>query len=196
MAHNVDNDLLKQFLRKAIEHQAGYRPISSPDFVRLADDITATTHEYISPTTLKRLWGYVKEPVNPRPSILNLLARYLNYANANEMFIANGLDQSALSGQLDTPVIYSGSLPEGALVSISWYPDREIKVRHLHDSEFEIVEVSNSRVKAGATFTCPTLVDGRPLLLNNYLEAGDEGERLTYECGRSGGVKCRVIDSE
>lgn len=190
----IDIELMKQFLRTAVERKAGFTPVTSPDFERLAEIISNEVRGYISPTTLKRIWGYnKKETVRPRPSVLNIFANYLNYVNANEMFMANGLDSEALSGEMETDVIFSGTLPVDALVEITWYPDREIVIRHLHDNEFIIEEVHNSKVKKGATFSCNSIVEGRALILSNYLENGDEGERLTYECGRHGGISCRLL---
>ena len=49
------------------------------DFDVLSDSIFEKTHQSISPTTLKRLWGYLQEPSIPRSSTLNLLAQYVGF---------------------------------------------------------------------------------------------------------------------
>lgn len=49
------------------------------DFDFLAEQIFDKLHENVSPTTLKRIWGYLSEPSTPRLSTLDILARFLDY---------------------------------------------------------------------------------------------------------------------
>lgn len=57
------------------------RTLDSPsDYDSLSLSIREKTGEYISPTTLKRLFGYVKPATVPRPSTLSVLSRYVGYA--------------------------------------------------------------------------------------------------------------------
>lgn len=51
------------------------------DFVWLSQLLHNATGEYISPTTLKRLWGHQTDYCHPSPYTLNLLSRYLGYAD-------------------------------------------------------------------------------------------------------------------
>lgn len=53
---------------------------TSKDFDFLSDCISQKQHEYISPTTLKRLWGYISENVLPRRSTLDILSQFLGHA--------------------------------------------------------------------------------------------------------------------
>ena len=68
-----------QRLREAIEVVAGRRMQTPKDFDFLSDMIFDKTRQHISPTTLKRLWGYLSEPAAPRLSTLNLLAQFADY---------------------------------------------------------------------------------------------------------------------
>lgn len=66
---------LRQELEAAVQ-----KKIQTPkDFEYLSDCIFQKLHEKISPTTLKRLWGYIPETSTPRVSTLNLLAEFLDY---------------------------------------------------------------------------------------------------------------------
>lgn len=57
------------------------RTLDSPsDYDAMSLSIRERTGEYISPTTLKRLFGYVKPATVPRPSTLSVLSRYAGYA--------------------------------------------------------------------------------------------------------------------
>lgn len=66
-------------LRQELE-AAVHKKIQTPkDFEYLSDCIFQKLHEKISPTTLKRLWGYIPETSTPRVSTLNILAEFLDY---------------------------------------------------------------------------------------------------------------------
>ena len=57
-------------LRKKVEETFG-REIKTPkDFENLSQVVNDRTDNYISATTLKRMWGYLTEPVTPRKGTL------------------------------------------------------------------------------------------------------------------------------
>lgn len=68
-------------LRKEIEFKAGRQMHTPKDFDFLVACIFEDLHEKVSPTTLKRLWGYLSEEVTPRVYTLDILARYAGYDN-------------------------------------------------------------------------------------------------------------------
>lgn len=71
--HNI------QRLREAVESVMG-SPIRTPkDFDYLSELIGDKEGQQISPTTLKRLWGYLPGSSLPRISTLNLLADFVGY---------------------------------------------------------------------------------------------------------------------
>lgn len=71
-------------LRKDIEHEVGC-PIRTPyDFEFLAGVVWERLHENISPTTLKRLWGYIDGAEMPRYATLSILCRVLGYRSWDE----------------------------------------------------------------------------------------------------------------
>ena len=68
-----------QLLREAVEQKVG-RKISTPkDFTFLSEHIFEEIHISISPTTLKRIWGYVQNANTFRSSSLNTLAVFVGY---------------------------------------------------------------------------------------------------------------------
>ena len=66
-------------LRLAVEQTAGRKMRTNRDFELLAESICEKTKAKISPTTLKRIWGYVSEDVRPRPYTLDQLCLYVGY---------------------------------------------------------------------------------------------------------------------
>ena len=75
-----------------------HRTLTTPkDFDEACESIERRTHERLSRTTLMRMWGYVREPVEPRQFTLSTLARfcgYIDWKNFVEQFSCNGDQQS------------------------------------------------------------------------------------------------------
>ena len=65
------------FLRQEVEAKWGRRLSTSADFASLAEEMD----ESLSPSTLKRFWGYVGDNPEPRNSTLDSLSRYSGYLN-------------------------------------------------------------------------------------------------------------------
>lgn len=78
MATQNDSEITR--LKEAVAGTFGKTLDSPTDFDALALSIQGKTGEYISPTTLKRLFGYVKPAIVPRTSTLSVLARYVGKA--------------------------------------------------------------------------------------------------------------------
>ena len=66
-------------LIKIVEARIGRKIQTPKDFEFLSEQIFDSLHQHISPTTLKRLWGYLPEPSEPRLSTLNLLSKFADY---------------------------------------------------------------------------------------------------------------------
>lgn len=74
--------LMKNKLLHTIEVHTGLTMRHNNDFKQLSEFIFTETHEHISTTTLKRLWGYVSDQdCQPRHTTLDLLAKYLGYSS-------------------------------------------------------------------------------------------------------------------
>ncbi len=69
----------KERLIESIETVVGRKMQTPKDFDFLSEQIFDSLHQNISPTTLKRLWGYLSEPSMPRLSTLNLLSQFVGY---------------------------------------------------------------------------------------------------------------------
>ena len=71
-------------LRTDVEARYGHPLKTSRDFEQLSEAINGSQHQHVSATTLKRMWGYINEPVTPRLSTLHILARYVGAADFND----------------------------------------------------------------------------------------------------------------
>ena len=68
-------------LCEEIEREAGRKMQTPLNFKWLSERIFERVHETVSVTTLMRMWGYRKEGGTPREATLDVLARYLGYAD-------------------------------------------------------------------------------------------------------------------
>ena len=74
----LDGQKKQDLLKQEVERMMGRQLKESRDFEELSDLIISHTHERLSPTTLKRLWGYLKnEEVETRPHTMDVLARWV-----------------------------------------------------------------------------------------------------------------------
>lgn len=180
-------------LRQLVERTSRIEPLTPTDFDRLAKSIDSLTHRYISPTTLKRFWGYL--PTNnefiPRRYSLDTLAIYVGHKDWNS-FISNieaGGDSQ--SNFINDRRLHSADIVEGQLIRVIWDPDREITIKHLGDGTFTITECRNSKLRLGDSFRCSALIANEPLYLTALCRDGkDLGD---YVCGRVSGIAFTVI---
>ncbi len=66
-------------LREKIEDATNRKPKTPRDFDILSEQIFEKTHERLSATTLKRVWGYLVATSTPRVSTLDILAQFIDY---------------------------------------------------------------------------------------------------------------------
>ena len=66
-------------LRESIEAQVDRKMRTPKDFDFLSEQIFEKEHQTVSPTTLKRMWGYLSEKATPRLSTLNILSQFIGY---------------------------------------------------------------------------------------------------------------------
>ena len=71
----ADEQLEFGFLKRAVEIIFDRRLSTTSDFTALSEEM----EERISPSTLKRLWGYVGMVVTPRRSTLDALSQFVGY---------------------------------------------------------------------------------------------------------------------
>ena len=65
----------------AVEQSLHRKMIAQTDFDFLVEAIYTRTHELLSATTLKRLWGKVQSDYTPSAHTLNILAQFLGYSD-------------------------------------------------------------------------------------------------------------------
>ncbi len=162
------------------------RSIRTPqDFDFLRTRIYEKTREIISPSTLKRTFGYLHHDVQPSRSTLNILAQYVGYRDYDHFLLAS---ESVSSQSYHVPhhTLCTETLRLGARLRLTWPPNRECLVRHQGESNFIIEEAVNTKLSVGDTFSSMLMICNEPLYLSNLVHHG--AAPITYVIGSRDGI--------
>jgi len=182
-------------LRKLVE-QAMQRSMMSPaDFNYLSLRLFDTLHVHISPTTLKRFWGYLPEGGNmvPRMSTLDVLSKMVGFQSWRDYLERTQNGVSAESGFATTSVLYVQGLRVGTEILLTWAPNRKVQIRYEGENLFTIISSVNSKLSVGDTFITSCLAQGEPLYMHTLVHQG--GLPTGYVCGKNCGISFTILDS-
>lgn len=191
MPNTTNSESIIDSLLDDVARRFGRRLETTTDFVRLAEAVAASKAGYVSPSTLKRYWGYVRDSYSTkRLSTLDILARYIGFASFSHY--ASTIEQSENS---DSDFNSSLSLDVQTLspeteIEISWHPDRMILALYLGKLSFRVIESRNSRLKPGDHIKCMTLVKGHQLIMTVSSPGKKE---VVYIAGKQYGIEWRLI---
>lgn len=181
---NDQSNIIKK-LRNRVEETFG-GPVTTPNrFDALVQMIFERTGILLSPTTLKRMWGYLNEPVTPRASTLNTLARFCGWSDFEHF--KSGENVAIESGAIGAPVVSAGkNIMRGERLRLFWAPSRMCLIEYKGDNHWLIIEAEGTRLTPGDTFDCAMIIWGEPLYLDNLSHGGQRPG--AYVCGRRTGV--------
>ncbi|MCR4738549.1 MAG: hypothetical protein K5846_10405 [Bacteroidales bacterium] len=178
-----ENDILK--LREMVEESVSRKMKTPADFQFLTGVIQERCKETLGVSTLKRLWGYVDGYDTTRYSTLSILARCVGFRDWDD-FCENRDCKGESSNMILSRAIYSDDLSVGECVTIIWAPDRRVRVEHLGNGGFEVLQSENSKLKTGDTFHTSCFIIGEPLYLDNFVR-GNNPPTL-FVVGNKGGL--------
>ena len=177
-------------LRMDIEHEVK-RKIRTPyDFEFLAGVIWERLHENISPTTLKRLWGYIDGADTTRRTTLCLLSQFLGFADW-EAYVASLATRTDIeSAAFEGEGIHINDLQPGDRVEVTWLPNRRCVFRYEGEAHFMVEEAANAKLHAGDTFDTTCFLVGKPMYLDNLQrdEVPSTKESVSYVAGSRNGL--------
>ena len=168
-------------LKKRIEDNLKRKMRTPNDFIFLVGAVWECTHQTISPTTLKRLWGYIDGADETRDSTLEILSRFLGFDNWDDFVMEIG--QSSGSDPVLSFHIKADDLSIGDRVFVSWKPDRRCTFRYLGNQQFIVEQAENSKLKVGNTFYANLFILDEPLYLSELVQ----GNNPPVVCGRQQG---------
>ncbi|MBQ3673197.1 MAG: hypothetical protein II928_01845 [Paludibacteraceae bacterium] len=142
---------------KRVESRFGSHPDSPADFAELSLRIKLDIGKEISPDTLSRIWGYKKGYSSVRRTTVEILDAY-GKADTDSDFVYG-------------MAIRAEEMPVGGMVRIFWLPDRFALLEYKGDFRWEVLQVGNSKLREGDTFSCRIIAEGQPMIIDNLKTA-------------------------
>lgn len=172
-------------LREAVEQKLGFKVLTPRHFTALAEAVETELREYLSETTLQRLWEYKKGYDSVALHTLNVLSRYCGYTEWTS-FCSHIKAESQVESELFTgDSLDIGKLKPGTKIKIAWRPDRVCIIEYLGNFRFCAIETHNSKLAAGDTFTCRHIQLGREMHLDDLVRGGAD---MSYVIGTRNGL--------
>ena len=183
-------------LRNEIETAIHRRLATPKDFDALREMIFSRLHILVSSTTLKRIWGYIDDSVSTRRSTLDILARYIGYADfdAYENGTVGDIAESPSSPIMARRIDVDEQLQPGDMIRLTWQPGRICDVEYRGDRVFCVVASQCTRLKAGDTFKCSLMIEDEPLYIDMLVTA-DSVTPTAYVCGKKSGIHFEPIQA-
>lgn len=184
-------------MKLSIENAIGFKAVTPKHFDTIRKMIFNRTGEYVSSTTLKRIWGYLDEPIKTRTTTLSIIVRALGFLDWEDFISRNevNLKEKAIpsSPKFGKSINVLSDLKPGDELQITWYPERVCLIRYLGDMEFEVLDSINTRLKKGNRFKCHLIIAGHPLYLS-LTEGTGRQKTMTYVCGKlHGGIQFEIV---
>ncbi len=173
-------------LRKELERSLGKKLKTPADFEFCVGAIWERLHQNISPTTLKRMWGYIEGADTTRLSTLNLLSHYLGYSDWDGFRRHLEENSESQSNEMINPTLLSSSLHNGERVEIQWQPNRRCVLEYLGENSFVVIESEHSKLQKGNTFECLSFYLHHPLYIDNLVQ-GDNAP-VSFVVGKRDGL--------
>lgn len=177
--------MLNEEILKRLQERHGKEVKYPVDVEALGEHIFEVTKERLSESTLKRMFGFIANPVKPRRSTMDIIGLYLGYPDFKTLAVALG-DNSEISEFSPVEEIISEELEEGTQVQIRYDPDRVIVLTYWGDNYYIVNESINSSLQKGDKVKITHLTVGFKLLASEVLRNGDN--LGAYTTAKQGGL--------
>lgn len=170
-------------MREAI----GLSMTKSADYEVLAQAIKDKTGEKLGVNTLKRMFGYFRDRVEPRRSTMDVIAAYLGYYNYDALIVVITEDAD-ISSFMPVETLEVQTLEKDTRVKITYFPNREIVLAYEGDFCFRVMALEGSlQLELGDVLTITQLAVGHRLLAAHVMRNGED--LGGYEAAKSHGLK-------
>ena len=173
-------------LRQDIEHELKRRIKTPYDFEFLAGAIWERLHENISPTTLKRLWGYIDGADTTRRTTLCLLSRFLGYQDWEAYLSALANRTDVESDTFAGEGLTLEDLQKGDRIEVTWLPNRRCVFRYEGDAHFIVTDAENAKLQVGDRFETACFIIGKPMYLDRLIRGTEPP--TAYVAGSKNGL--------
>lgn len=177
--------MLNKALIEKIEERYGKKLVYSTDVESLCEHIFETTKERLGVSTLKRMFGFVGQKVEPRTSSMDIIAQYCGYPNYELMAKDMGED-TEISDFSPVDEVVANEIPEGTMIQVSYEPARILVLTYIGNGWFIVNESQKSKLIKGDKIRASHLTKGFKLLASDVMR---EGRSLgPYTAAKEGGL--------
>lgn len=155
--------MLSALVRKHIEEKYGHSIRYPKDCDALSAHIRSCCSGRVSPSTLKRLFGFVKGIKEPRLFTLDILANYLNYETWDCMMEKLCRKENAAPKKIEK--LNCHQLKKGSQLELSYAPGKKITLRYEGKSVFEVILSEESAVRGGDKIKAKDFVLSHPVYI-------------------------------
>ena len=173
-----------------IEKELQFSPHTHKDFVELSNFIVDKTKQYISATTLKRVWGAKNDHHKPSSYTLNVLARTLGYSDYEHFCI----QKKEIISDFFAGVYFASGLTLGDEIQLTWEPDRLLVLRYLDNEQFQVIASENGKLFVGDTVRAQCFIEGESITFSHVMHAG-KGP-FAYVAGKKSGIHVTPLNNE
>ena len=165
-----DKEALAAMIRITNEN-LGYTPTTPTGFNDLGRQIQQITGDTLSPSSIKRLWGYIPYEGKFSSTTLDILARY-NGMKDWESFRKSLQENPASddeSGFHDNNITDTSKYTPGDRIELSWNDGKECELECVGRMRFRVLRSENIKLKTSDTVTLHTLCIGQPVYISDII---------------------------
>lgn len=191
--HDFGHDELNR-LKKEVEAFIDFQLRTPDNFSRLSEILQKDGGGYVSATTLKRIWGYIRdtgEDYRPSAFSINSLCRLIGFKDMDEFCNAPLTVQSK---EYRGEFIESIKIAPDAEIELRWQPNRRCTLRHINATLFRVTSQENSRLNEDDIVECGCFTQHAPAYFTRVFREGTLP--LTYVAGAANGISYRIIPPE
>lgn len=116
----------------------------------MANKIVSESNCRLSPSTIRRLFGFIKGTKEVRIHTLDVISNYLGYTTWDDL-IETLNQEGSIKSKVITELKLS-SLKAGDKYCYTYKPDAEVSFECMGKSKFKVIEAKNGQLKKGDIF--------------------------------------------
>ncbi len=166
----------------------GCIPSTPTEFNYLSHKIQQRTGQSLSPSSIKRLWGYVVYASFPSLTTLNILSQFNGFTDwkafTNSLYPNESNDDS---GFLVDSLANTGKISAGERLALSWDADKSCELECITDKRFRVKKSHNIKLQEGDMLTLHTISIGHPIYVSDIVRGEEHIEG--YIGAKKGGLR-------
>ena len=155
--------MLSEIIKKQVEQKTGQEIRYPRDCAVLAEKIFTQCNCRISPSTLRRLFGFDKSKNAPRDYTLDIIAQYIGHPSWAAVLKSLNTDGEKKVKQIAE--IKVSLLKRGERFELGYKPNASLTIEYIGNSKFKVLSANNSRMKNGDIFKASLIARHRPLFV-------------------------------